>query len=240
MTPLSKRTIWITGASSGIGHALALEFGGRGNTVVLSGRNESSLKDLESTIRNHGGIATVVVCDVRDEQSVNDAVRLIQNECGIPDALVNNAGISIFKDFLDTKVQEFDDILRTNLRGAFLTTRAVLPAMIKREKGLILNVVSYAAKTSYTQSSAYAASKAGLAAMMEGLREEVRQKNIKIVNVFPGAVLTPIWHPKVQDKYGDRMMTPSDLSRMIYEISCQPASMMIEDVVIRPQWGDIN
>jgi 3-oxoacyl-[acyl-carrier protein] reductase len=235
-----KRTIWITGASSGIGHALALEFGGRDETVVLSGRNESSLKDLDSTIRNHGGIAKVVVCDVRDEQSVNDAVRLIHEEFGTLDVLVNNAGITIFKDFLDIKVQEFDDILRTNLRGAFLTTRAVLPAMIKREKGLILNVVSYAAKTSYTQSSAYAASKAGLAAMMEGLREEVRRKNIKIVNVFPGAVLTPIWHPKVQDKYRDRMMTSSDLSRMIYEISCQPASMMIEDVVIRPQWGDIN
>lgn len=235
-----KRTTWITGTSSGIGYALGLEFGVRGDVVVLSGRRESNLLELQSTLRRKGATAFVVPCDVRTEESVREAVRETVAAAGVPNILINNAGVTVFKRFLDTSVQEFDDILNTNLRGAFLVTKEVLPLMIERQHGLIMNVVSYAARTTYTESSVYAASKAGLAAMMEGLRAEVRAERIKIVNVFPGAVLTPIWHPKVQAKHGDKMMTAEDLAKMIYQVSCQPPSMMVEEIVMRPQGGDIK
>ncbi len=234
------RIVWITGAGSGIGRALALEFAAKGERVVLSGRTEPQLRSLQSAIREKNGRADVVLCDVRRNETVEEACRKIVESIGVPDILVNNAGITVFKEFLSTTIDEFDDILQTNLRGSFLVTKSVLPHMVAHTNGLIINVVSFAAKTTYAESSVYAASKAGVAALMEGLRAEVRGKGIKILNVFPGAVLTPIWHPKVQAKYGNKMMTPEDVAKMIVEISRQPASMMVEEIVLRPQQGDIN
>jgi 3-oxoacyl-[acyl-carrier protein] reductase len=240
MNSPAPRSVWITGAGSGIGYALALEFGKHGDRLALSGRRETLLNDLQGTIEQRGGKASVIICDVRDERSVMSASSVVSRQLGPLDILVNNAGVTVFKDFMSTTTEEFDDIMLTNLRGAFLTTKAVLPAMLKRRSGIILNIVSYAAKTTYTESSSYSASKAGIAAMMEGLRAEVRDKGIKIVNVFPGAVRTPIWHQKVLSKHGDRMMSPEELASMVYDVSRQKPSFMVEEIVIRPQHGDIN
>ncbi len=240
MSAQQRPLVWITGASSGIGRALAGEFAAHGSSVILSSRNEPPLEVLRKTIVDRSGLAHVIPCDVRDESSVDAAATKVLETVGVPDILVNNAGVTVFKTFLNTTVAEFDDIVDTNLRGVFLTTRAVLNRMIQRGSGVIINIVSFAAKTTYTESSAYAASKSGLAAMMEGLRAEVRDKGIKIVNVYPGAVLTPIWHPKVQAKYGARMLSPEEAARMIYAVSCQPPAMMVEEIVLRPQMGDIN
>ncbi len=240
MSTRERPLVWITGASSGLGRSLAVEFATHGSSVILSARSESSLGTLQKKISDQGGDAHIVACDVRNESAVQNAATKILDIIGIPDVLVNNAGVTVFKTFANTSLSEFDDIISTNLRGAFLTTKSVLNSMVARGSGIIMNIVSFAAKTTYTESSAYAASKSGLAAMMEGLREEVRDKGIKIVNVFPGAVLTPIWHPKVQAKYGSKMLTPEEAARMIYAVSSQPPAMMVEEVVIRPQIGDIN
>ena len=112
--------------------------------------------------------------------------------------------------------------------------------MLEKGRGSIINVLSYAAKVTYTGSSVYAASKAGAEAMMNVLRAETRDKGIKIVNVYPGAVFTPIWHAKHLEQYGHQMMKPAEIAKALYEISCQPPSMMMEDVVIRPQVGDLR
>jgi sepiapterin reductase len=232
--------VWITGASSGIGRALAHEFVAHGSSVILSSRTESSLESFRKAADSQQGTVHFVPCDVRKELSVNAAAQKILETIGIPDVLVNNAGVTVFKTFAETTLTDFDDIIDTNLRGSFLTTKAVLNGMTGRGSGIIMNVVSFAAKTTYTDSSAYTASKSGLAAMMDGLRAEVREKGIKIVNVFPGAVLTPIWHPNVRAKHGSKMLTPEDAAKMIYSVFCQPAGMMVEEIVLRPQSGDIN
>jgi len=236
----SHRLVWVTGASSGIGQALSREFGKNGYSVILSGRNEAALQVLHEAIKVGRGTSHVVVCDVRKESSVHAAVKTILASIGIPDILINNAGVTVFKKFLETTTKEFDDIIDTNLRGPFLTTKALLPSMVKRKSGIVLNIVSFAAKTTYTESSAYAASKAGLASMMEGLRAEVRDKGVKIVNVFPGAVLTPIWHPKVRAKHGRVMISAEEVAKMIFAVSCQSKSLMVEEIVIRPQFGDVD
>ena len=227
MADRSPRIVWITGAGSGIGRSLALEFAAAGDTVILSGRTENHLHSLQTSIRAENGRAEVVVCDVRRIEAIQEASRKILASYGTPDILVNNAGITVFKEFLETTPDEFNDILQTNLRGTFLATKAVLPSMIARSQGLIVNIVSFAAKTTYTGSSVYTASKAGVEALMEGLRAEVRGKGIKILNVFPGAVLTPIWHPNVQTKYGNTMMKAEEVAAMIVEITHQPASIMV-------------
>ncbi|HTP13574.1 MAG TPA: SDR family NAD(P)-dependent oxidoreductase, partial [Bacteroidota bacterium] len=150
MASSKSRIVWITGAGSGIGSALAAEFAARGDRVILSGRTDSRLQALQTAIRQKKGEAEVVRCDVMRPDSVEAAARSIREMAGVPDILVNNAGITVFKNFLDTSVEEFDNIVQTNLRGSFLATRAVLPSMMARSSGLILNIVSFAAKTTYT------------------------------------------------------------------------------------------
>jgi NADP-dependent 3-hydroxy acid dehydrogenase YdfG len=236
----SPRVIWITGASSGIGRSLAEIFIKHGDTVLASARRKPQLEELQREVSASSGICRVYPCDVGDEGVVAIVGEAIFKEHGNVDFLVNCAGVTYFKDFVGTTAQEFDEVIRTNLRGLFLTTKAVLPGMLKRGAGVIMNILSYAGKVTYAGSSAYAASKAGAEALMDVLRAETRDKGIKIINVSPGAVLTPIWRPTHQERYGHLMMKPAEIAKVLYEVSLQPASLMIEDIIIRPQAGDLK
>jgi len=239
-TVKTPRNVWITGAGSGIGRALATTFAGHGDTVFATGRSDENLQRLQTELSDAPGRVLVGVCDLRLDDQVARVAQRILSELGSLEILINNAGVTYFKDFEQTTIDEFDEVIETNLRGLFLATRGVLAAMIHQGSGTIINILSYAGKTVYTGSSAYAASKAGAEAMMNVLRAETRQKGIKIVNVFPGAVLTSIWHPKHQERYREKMMKPEEVADMVYEISCQPASMIVEEVVLRPQGGDLR
>jgi NADP-dependent 3-hydroxy acid dehydrogenase YdfG len=236
----SLRIVWITGASSGIGRALAGEFVSHGDTVAATARTLPNLNSLQTQLSSSSGKCVVFPCDVSDSAQVQKVGSSILEEFGTIDILINSAGVTYFKDFLATTVEEFDEVTATNLRGLFLTAKMVLPSMMGKGKGMIMNILSYAAKATYTGSSAYSASKAGAEAMMNVLRAETRDKGIKILNVFPGAVFTPIWHPKHRERYGHEMMRPEEIAKVLYEISCQPSSMLVEDIVIRPQVGDLK
>lgn len=236
----TPRVVWITGASSGIGRALTEEFASHGDTVAATARTLSNLATLESQVGSSSGACRVFQCDITDDEQVQATAGAILSKFGGIDILINNAGVTYFKDFLNTTTKQFDEVIDTNLRGLFLSTKAVLPEMLEKGRGSIINVLSYTAKATYTGSSAYAASKAGAEAMMNALRAETRDKGIKIINVYPGAVFTPIWHPKHREKYGHQMMKPAEIAKVLYEISCQPPSMMMEEVVIRPQVGDLR
>jgi NADP-dependent 3-hydroxy acid dehydrogenase YdfG len=230
----------ITGVSSGIGRALALEFARRGDRIVGIARDRRLLTLLEREIRSEGGEGIMIPCDVRNERQVSAAVRKGTASFGPCDFLVNNAGVTSFKSFLATPVRTFDEILDTNLKGAMIATRTVLPSMVRRKKGTIINIVSYAAKTVYTGASAYSAAKAGLAKMMDVIREEVRSSGVKVINVYPGAILTPMWAPKQRTRFRDEMIAPGAFAAMLYELSVQPASMTVEEVVVRPPIGDLR
>lgn len=237
---VSPRVVWITGASSGIGRAVAEEFAYRGDIVIATARSLSKLQSLKGDVRSSSGQSALYKCDITDENQVDSTGKAILSRYGRLDILINNAGVTYFKDFSNTSTKEFDEVINTNLRGLFLTTKAALPSMLERGAGTILNVLSYAVKAIYTGSSAYAASKAGAEALMNVLRAETRDKGIKIVNVFLGAVFTPIWHQKHRERHGHQMMKAAEIAKVIYEISLQPHSMMMEDIVIRPQIGDLK
>ena len=236
----TPRVVWITGASSGIGHALAEVFARHGDTVIASARNFAKLEELKAGLASASGVCLIRRCDVADERQVQEVGESILKEFGSVDLLINNAGVTYFKDLTETTTKEFDEVISINLRGLFLTTKLVVPAMVERGAGVIINILSYAGKVTYTGSSAYAAAKAGAQAMMDVLRAETRGKGIKIVNVSPGAVLTPIWHPKVRDRYGHLMMKPEEIAEVLFDLSMHPASIMIEDIIIRPQAGDLK
>lgn len=240
MTSSTRRVVWITGASSGIGRALAFEFARRGDFVILSARRSGLLRSLQRALRQLSEHIQAFPCDVRRERQLQRVAGRILDEHKRVDVLVNNAGVTSFKEFLGTSVQEFDDILQTNLRGAFIATKLVLPSMLRRKGGLILNIVSYAAKTTYTNSSAYSASKAGLEAMMNVLRAEVRSRGIKIMNVYPGAVLTPMWLPKHRRRHAFQMISAEDVARAVCDAIALQPNVMVEELVIRPQIGDLR
>lgn len=233
-----SRTVLITGANSGIGRSLVLEFARRGDTVIGFARDRKRLKNLEIAVRTEGGKAVMVVCDVRSERQVNSSLKRVNGRT--VDILINNAGVTAFGDFLKTPVAKFDEIIDTNLKGGMIVTRAVLPSMVKRKRGAIINIVSYAAKTVYPGSSAYSAAKSGLAGMMNVIREEVRPFGVKVTNVYPGAILTPMWSAKHRSVFKDVMIPAEDFAAMLYDLTVQPESMTLEEVVVRPPIGDLR
>lgn len=240
MKHAAARVIWITGASAGLGAALAEEFVARGDTVIATSRRQLMLQSLQKKMRDLRGSFEIHTCNLRNEKNVRDIARKILAKHKAVDILINNAGVTYFKDFTRTSVGEFDEVIETNLRGLFLTTKKVLPSMLKRRSGCIINILSYAAKTTYAKSAVYSASKAGAESLMNVLRAETRDKGIKVVNVFPGAILTPIWLPHHRKKFSQDMMKPIEIARMIYELTTKPASLMVEDIIIRPQRGDLR
>jgi len=234
-----NKVVWITGASTGIGFEIAKAFAKSGYIICATARRKSRLVSLVNEIRFAGHEAYAFVCDVRSERSIMSTKKKILEKCGNIDVLVNNASITAFKSFIDTKPPEFDDILETNLRGSYLMARAVLPLMSKRKRGHIINILSVAAKTVFTNSAAYSASKAGMLAMFNVLRAEMRRYNIKISNIMPGATDTPMWSPATRQKYQSRMMTPKEVADIVIHVANQPKKVVIEDIKIKPIKGDL-
>ena len=236
---MNKKVIWITGASTGIGKEIANEFSRAGHIVVVSARRKSRLVRIVSEIKYADREASAFVCNVMSERSIQITGKRIREKYGTIDLLINNAGVTVFKSFMETKTFDYDNVLDTNLRGAFLCIKSVLPQMIKNKKGHIINILSVAANSSFENSSVYAASKAGLLAMTNSVREEVRRYYIKVSNILPGAVETPMWDSKTRQRYKSRMMSPADIAKIVLQVYQQPRKVLIEDVIVRPVKGDI-
>ena len=236
---MQQKVVWITGASTGIGKELANVFSKAGHIVVITARRKSRLVAIASEIKFAEREASAFVCNVASERSVQRTAKRIREKYGTIDVLINNAGITTFKSYMETKVWEFDNIINTNLRGTFLCIKSVLPLMIKKKKGHIINIISTAANTIFENSSAYSASKAGILAMTNVLRKEVRKNNIKITNILPGAVETPMWDSRTRQRFHNRMMSPADIAKIVLQTFEQPKKVLIEDVVINPIKGNI-
>jgi short-subunit dehydrogenase len=231
--------VWITGASRGIGYEVAKAFAQIGAHVVVTARNGRKLGSLVREINRKGGRATSYVCDVSKERSVAGTARQIFKRFGRVDVFANNAGVAYFKSLRETSSSEFDEVIAANLRGTFLCIKAVIEPMVRRRSGHIINVISVSARKAYTKSSAYSASKAGVLALTNVLREEVRRFGIKVTAVIPGATETHMWNASTRDKYRHRMMSAKDVARVVVSVFQAPRSAHIEEVVVRPQLGDL-
>ncbi|MBW7887781.1 MAG: SDR family oxidoreductase [Bacteroidetes bacterium] len=239
MKSQQKPVIWITGASKGIGAALAGTFSTLDAVVVLSGRNKSLLEKNVQAINNNGGSAFALLCDVTKKHDVDAAYKKISAKLGTVDTLINNAGVTTFKTFEETTAEDFNAIIETNLRGYFFCIKAVLPEMLKRKCGTIISIHSVSATNVFLRSSVYSAAKAGALAMTRCLRAEVRKSGIRVIDVLPGATVTEMWNEKVREKHHTKMMQPENLAEAVLSVYLQPEGVTTDEIVLRPIEGDL-
>lgn len=231
-------TIWITGASSGIGKAAAKEFVRTGSKVFVSSRRKSELERLNDELKDEKLSVEIFPCNIASSANVEQTVKkILAND--IINCLVNNAGITSFKLAEENSINEINDIIHTNLLGPIYAIKSVLPSMIKQGGGTIINILSVVTRKVFTRSSAYSASKQGLIGYTNSLREEVRKYNIRIINVIPGATETPMWSSDLREKYAERMMTTEEIAQVIVWLYLQKGNMVTEEIVLRPISGDL-
>ncbi|MCW8811140.1 MAG: SDR family oxidoreductase [Ignavibacteriaceae bacterium] len=234
-----KDGIWITGASSGIGKAIALEFAKIGCNVFVSARRAQELERLKDEAGKPGDNIYTFPCNVASSTNVDQTFKKINNDFEVH-CLINSAGITSFKHAADNSANEINDIINTNLLGAIYSTKTVLPTFIKNESGTIFNILSVVVNKTFTRSSVYAASKMGLLGYSNSLREEVRKHNIRVINIIPGATETSMWAQEIRKEKGERMMNPESLARIIVSAYLQKDNLVTEEIVLRPVTGDLD
>jgi 3-oxoacyl-[acyl-carrier protein] reductase len=233
-----KSGIWITGASSGIGKAVALEFAKIGCNVFVSARRAQELERLRDESGKLGDNIFPFPCNVASSTNVDQTVKKIVNEYEL-NCLINNAGVTSFKHASDNSVNEINDIINTNLLGSIYSIKSVLPTFIKNESGTIINILSVVVDKTFTRSSVYAASKMGLLGYSNSLREEVRKYNIRVINVIPGATETSMWSQEIRKEKSELMMNPESIAHIIVSAYLQKDNLVTEEILLRPITGDL-
>src|SRR5713101_4015905 len=190
MSILKGRIALVTGASQGIGRACALELARAGASVALAARNLDKLAEVAAEIAAAGGTAHAFALDVASEESIKDCAKAVIDHFGGVNILVNNAGITRDILALRMKRKDWDDVLSTNLTGAFLLTQAVMSSMVKNRWGRIINVTSVVGETGQAGQANYAASKAGLIGLTKSLARELASRTITVNAVAPGFIVT--------------------------------------------------
>ncbi|TXK52333.1 3-ketoacyl-ACP reductase [Pontibacter qinzhouensis] len=216
MESLTGKNALITGAGKGIGKAMAMALAKEGVNIGLLARTESQLKTVAAELENLGVETSVVKADVTDLSAVEAAVEQVQLDLGPIDILINNAGIASFGKFLELSPMEWEKIVRVNLMGVYNTTRAVLPGMIERKTGDILNISSTAGLRGTALTSAYSASKFAVMGLTESLMQEVRKHNIRVSAWTPSTVATELaYENKLTDGDPGKVMQPEDLAELL-------------------------
>ena len=216
MESLAGKVALVTGAGKGIGRAVAVALAREGVHVGLLARTESQLKEVAGEVTALGVRAVVVTANVADISEVNSAVAKVKQELGAVDILINNAGTAIFGKFLELEPQEWELNIQVNLMGVYYTTRAVLPDMIARSTGDIINISSTAGQRGAAVTSAYSASKFGVFGLSESLMQEVRKHNIRVTALAPSTVVTDLAHSaNLITGEEDRVMHPEDFAELI-------------------------
>ena len=183
----SKKAI-ITGGGRGLGKATAIAFAKEGIDIAITGRNEEVLKETVSELEAFGIKAIYSAFDVSNYEDVKSGIKSIVNTLGSVDILVNNAGIAAFGSFIEMDVNQWSQIIQTNLMGMYYVTKEVLPHLINQNEGDIFNVASTAGLSGNANISAYSASKFAVIGMSESLMKEVRKNNIRVCTLTPSTI----------------------------------------------------
>ena len=234
---LAGRVAIVTGAGRGIGRAVAGVFAREGASVVLAARSTGELDAVARQIADAGGRASVAPTDVTDETAVGALVKQTLAEQGQIDILVTAAGAAGFGSVADAKTTEWDQILAVNLRGAMLCCRAVLPVMMARRHGTIVNIGSVVTSRVLAGSAAYTASKYGLLGFSRVLAEELRPHGVRVGVLSAGATDTPLWDPMPAAPSRERMLRPDQVAEAALLMATLAPNASLEELTLLPAGG---
>ena len=234
---LDGKVAVVTGASRGIGKAIAFAFAGAGAKVVLAARTRETLEQVAVELQDSGAEALAVPTDVTNADAVKQLFQRTLDVHQHVDILINNAGIGYFGPVVDFDPDDWDTVLNSNLKAVYLCAKYALPSMLARGSGQIINVLSIAAKVAFEASSAYCAAKAGALALTKVLASEVRQQNIRVTAVLPGSVHTPFWDGVPEHPDFEQMLTPEHVADTVISVCQQPSGMVTEEIVVMPPLG---
>jgi len=228
----------ITGASQGIGLAVARALADRGCNVIIGGRNQVALNRVERELSRRKVSVVAANFDVRNPLEVEQLLAAVKNRFRHLDILINNAGVAHPNlNVAELPVDSWMEVIATNLTGTFLVTRAALPLM--RRGGAIVNNLSIAAKRVFPGSSAYNASKHGALGFTNTLREELRGQGIRVIALLPGATDTAIWKTFWPEAPRKKMMSPKTVAQAVVNALTIPAESTVEELTIMPSAGVI-
>jgi 3-oxoacyl-[acyl-carrier protein] reductase len=216
MNDLKNKTALITGAGKGIGKAVAIALAKEGVNIILLARTQSDVDEVAKEVNTFGVKSLALTADVADINSVNNAIEKAFSEFKSIDILINNAGIAAFGNFLELEPAAWERIIQVNLMGTYYITRAVLPNMIERQTGDIINISSTAGLNGNALTSAYSASKFAVLGLTDSLMQEVRKHNIRVTALTPSTVATDMAKElKLTDGNPDKVMQSEDIAELI-------------------------
>lgn len=234
MNSLAGKVSIVTGAGSGIGRAVSLLLGRSGSRVVLAARSESRLDAVREDIEKGGGEAIAAATDLTRDEEMERLVKRAVEKWGSIDYLINNAGWGRHAPVVKAKIKDWDETLQVNLRAPMILTKLILPGLIEKKGGAIINIASIAAKMGDANAAAYSASKFGLLGFTQSLYEEVREFGIKVAAILPGFVDTPLI-PATAKLDRNKMIRPEDVAEaVLFVLKSSPACCPVE-ITIRPQ-----
>lgn len=238
------RTILITGATSGIGRAIAVKFAEQGNRLIISGRRQNRLDDLQKEILSFGKSEVKSLCfDIRQKEAVYAAIDSLPKEWKEIDILVNNAGLaSGLSPIQEGDIDDWEKMIDTNIKGLLYITRKVAPLMIARQKGHIINIGSIAGKEVYPKGNIYCATKHAVDALTKAMRIDMLQDGIKVSQIAPGAAETEFSRVRFHGDeeraskvyQGYQPLTAEDIAETAFFIANLPPHVNISDLMIVP------
>jgi 3-oxoacyl-[acyl-carrier protein] reductase len=230
---LAGKTALVTGASRGIGFAIAQKLGQMGAKIAICARDSGKLEDAAARLRNDGVEVLAAPADVANAAEIASLVTKAEKSLGSIEILVNNAGIGYFGPVQEADEKNWDSVLDTNLKSVFLLSKAVAPGMIERRTGHIINIGSLAGKNAFKNGSIYCASKWGLMGLTECMAEDLREYGIRVSVICPGSVATEFGSP-ASKKNPQKMLQPDDIAHAVGMLVSQASQSFISEVLIRP------
>lgn len=220
MQNINGKNALITGGSRGLGKAIALALANQGVNVAITGRNKQALEETVAELQGVGVKSTYGIFDVSDKAAVKSGIEKLIANFGAFDILINNAGIAAFGGFLDMEENEWEEIVRTNLFGPYYISRAVVPGMVEKNGGDIINVSSTAGLKGGAVTSAYSASKSGLIGLSESMMFELRKKNIRVTTLTPSTIASDMSKDvlKITDGNPETVLQPEDFAELVVDI----------------------
>ncbi|HSQ44010.1 MAG TPA: SDR family NAD(P)-dependent oxidoreductase [Ginsengibacter sp.] len=239
-----NRIVFITGATSGIGKACAEKFAAAGDKIIINGRREERLVELKLSLENLYKVEVLIAAfDVQNRKEVFDCINSFPDKWKSIDILINNAGLALGRDFFDqASLDDWETMLQTNVNGLLYVSKAVLPFMVERNQGHIINLGSVAGDDVYEKGNVYCASKTAVEVISRAMRIDLLQHAIKVTNIKPGAVETEFStvrfngdSAKAAKVYeGFAPLTGSDIAETIFYCASLPANICINELEITP------